>query len=90
MTGEREYITPVGEGIYAVNTGAWRVKRPVLDQAKCTHCGLCFIYCPVFSIEKHGASCEINYEYCKGCGICAYECKVKAIAMVTEGGKANA
>jgi Pyruvate/2-oxoacid:ferredoxin oxidoreductase delta subunit len=28
---------------------------------------------------------EIDYDYCKGCGICANECPAKAIAMVEEG-----
>jgi pyruvate ferredoxin oxidoreductase delta subunit len=27
---------------------------------------------------------EIDYRYCKGCGICAEECPTKAIAMVDE------
>ncbi len=27
---------------------------------------------------------RINYDYCKGCGICAEECPVKAIKMVPE------
>ena len=29
---------------------------------------------------------EITYDYCKGCGICANECKKGAITMVPEGG----
>lgn len=27
---------------------------------------------------------EIDYDYCKGCGICANECPTKAIEMVPE------
>ena len=26
----------------------------------------------------------IDYDYCKGCGLCAYECTAGAIAMVFE------
>jgi len=26
-----------------------------------------------------------NFDYCKGCGICAHECPADAIEMVTEG-----
>ncbi|TAN46417.1 MAG: pyruvate synthase, partial [Candidatus Methanoperedens sp.] len=28
---------------------------------------------------------EPDYEFCKGCGICANECPKKAIVMVLEG-----
>jgi Pyruvate/2-oxoacid:ferredoxin oxidoreductase delta subunit len=33
---------------------------------------------------KDGKVTGINYDYCKGCGICAEECPVKCIAMVEE------
>jgi pyruvate ferredoxin oxidoreductase delta subunit len=28
---------------------------------------------------------DINYDYCKGCGICSRECPVEAIKMMEEG-----
>jgi len=27
---------------------------------------------------------EFNYDYCKGCGICAVECPLKAVSMTEE------
>ncbi|MCF8010316.1 MAG: 4Fe-4S binding protein [Clostridiales bacterium] len=87
---EKEYITSVGEGIYSINTGDWRINEPVLDQEKCKKCGLCFLYCPVFCIEKKDDYYEINYDYCKGCGICARECKSGAIKMVEKGSSSYA
>jgi 2-oxoacid:acceptor oxidoreductase delta subunit (pyruvate/2-ketoisovalerate family) len=84
---EKEYIVPVGEGIYSINTGDWRTHRPVMDKDKCIKCGLCFLYCPVFSIIKKGEEYEIDLSYCKGCGICAHECPKDAIQMIPEGGK---
>ncbi|MFQ5885170.1 MAG: 4Fe-4S binding protein, partial [Thermoplasmata archaeon] len=39
---------------------------------------------PDACIERDGDKIEINLKYCKGCGICAEECPVKAIIMVRE------
>ena len=51
-------------------------------------CGLCWIYCPdnaVKLIEKDGKySYEYDYDYCKGCGICANECPTNSIHMEDE------
>ncbi len=67
-------------------TGDWRAHRPVIDQTKCIKCLLCWVYCPEPAITRHNDDrVEINYDYCKGCGICANECPVKAIKMVSEG-----
>jgi len=63
-------------------TGAWRTLRPVKDEEKCNECGLCWVYCPEACIEFEGF--EIDYAYCKGCGICARECRVDAILLVRE------
>jgi len=43
------------------------------------------MYCPDNAIIRHEDDrVEVNYEYCKGCGVCANECPVKAIEMVRE------
>ena len=67
-------------------TGSWRSLKPVIDEKKCTGCGLCWLYCQDASITE-GKPPKIDYKYCKGCGICANECPVKAIEMVPEGEK---
>ena len=63
----------------------WRVKKPVINEAKCTNCLICWIYCPEPAIIRHeGAKVTIDYDHCKGCGICETECPPKAITMVRE------
>ena len=78
-----DYIVPIGpEGLKIVNTGKWRTRKPVMDKSKCIKCGMCLMYCPVNSVKRlEDGSFEINYDYCKGCGICARECKKNAIEM---------
>jgi pyruvate ferredoxin oxidoreductase delta subunit len=66
----------------AGETGSWRFNKPIIDPEKCTKCLLCWIYCPDAVIDRD--SLEINYQYCKGCGVCAEECPAKAISMVRE------
>jgi len=68
------------------NTGSWRAFRPVRDEKKCTDCLMCWIYCPDSAILVEDKKVKgIDLEHCKGCGICAEECPVKAIKMVPEG-----
>ncbi len=68
----------------------WRVFRPVIDHEKCVRCLRCFLVCPDGVIDKSQERLEIDYRFCKGCGVCAYECKLKAIEMVREGDEADA
>ncbi|MBN1384894.1 MAG: 4Fe-4S binding protein [Elusimicrobia bacterium] len=66
-------------------TGDWRNLRPVYHPEKCIHCFICWINCPDSSIiTKDGKVVGIDYEHCKGCGICAKECPPKASAITME------
>jgi pyruvate ferredoxin oxidoreductase delta subunit len=35
-------------------------------------------------VITRGEEYDIDYKYCKGCGICAEECPLKVIEMVEE------
>ncbi|MCM8825661.1 MAG: 4Fe-4S binding protein [Candidatus Omnitrophica bacterium] len=66
-------------------TGNWRSVRPVHIPEKCIHCLICWIYCPDSAVKtRDGKFLEFDYDYCKGCGICAYECPKDAIVMEPE------
>jgi len=81
---------PVGpycdkESTLVNKTGEWRNMRPVLDRTKCIRCYICWKFCPDVSIKiLPDGNIEHDYEFCKGCGICANECPKKAITMVRE------
>jgi pyruvate ferredoxin oxidoreductase delta subunit len=66
-------------------TGSWRSLRPVVNKNQCIRCGVCWLFCPDMSIVRAPEGhFEANLEYCKGCGICAKECPVGCISMVSE------
>ena len=68
-------------------TGTWRTYMPIRDAEKCIQCMRCWIYCPDSAIiVEDGKVVGIDYEHCKGCGICAKECtpKDKSITMKEE------
>lgn len=62
----------------------WRTFRPVIDNEKCVMCLRCYLVCPDGTIYKSEEGLDIDYDFCKGCGVCAYECNVEAIKMVKE------
>ncbi len=60
--------------------------RRCMSCGNCFECDNCYGVCPDNAIIKLGPGKKfaINYEYCKGCGICAYECPCGSIDMVSE------
>jgi 2-oxoacid:acceptor oxidoreductase gamma subunit (pyruvate/2-ketoisovalerate family)/2-oxoacid:acceptor oxidoreductase delta subunit (pyruvate/2-ketoisovalerate family) len=63
------------------HTGSWSLERPVILDA-CNVCGLCALFCPEGAMRREDGTMEIDYLYCKGCGICEDVCPVRnAIAM---------
>ena len=60
--------------------------RRCLSCGNCFECDNCYAVCPDNAVLKLGPGnrYEINYEYCKGCGLCAEECPCGAIEMVKE------
>ncbi|MEW6401673.1 MAG: 4Fe-4S dicluster-binding protein [Chloroflexota bacterium] len=72
-------------------TGSWRSFRPVWKPENCIQCLLCWMWCPDMSITVvDGKRGDFDYDFCKGCGICAVECPrkdgQKVIAMIEEVG----
>lgn len=67
------------------HTGTWRVERPVIDLARCTRCGLCFVRCPdgAISLDESGYP-VIDYDHCKGCMICRQVCPVHLVGAEKE------
>lgn len=59
-------------------TGSWRVVKPIVTD-KCIGCGRCVDVCPEICISIVDKKACINYEYCKGCMLCASNCPIKAI-----------
>jgi len=60
--------------------------RPEVDPNKCVKCSLCQTFCPEGTVMLTENGIVFDYRFCKGCGVCANECRVKAIAMVREEG----
>jgi 2-oxoacid:acceptor oxidoreductase delta subunit (pyruvate/2-ketoisovalerate family) len=60
--------------------------RRCLSCGNCFECDNCYAVCPDNAVIKlaPGERYEIDYDYCKGCGLCAEECPCGAIVMEPE------
>jgi 2-oxoacid:acceptor oxidoreductase delta subunit (pyruvate/2-ketoisovalerate family) len=64
----------------------------IREAGRCFNCGLCnqcdncYLFCPDVAVLR-GRNMEdrhINYDYCKGCGLCAAECPRNAVTLEEE------
>ena len=95
------YLTqPIGGIIPQAGNTAWNdlsASRigfvPVLDRAKCVHCGVCDLVCPDFCLvwgageegSKYARELKgVDYRYCKGCLRCVESCPSGALTKETE------
>lgn len=62
---------------------AWRPRLPITDESKCT-CTYCITptFCPEAVIFWRDGHYVVDYEFCKGCGICAEVCVHSTVSMV--------
>jgi 2-oxoacid:acceptor oxidoreductase delta subunit (pyruvate/2-ketoisovalerate family) len=84
MARRRSTFEEVTKGLDETN--ALYEARRCLSCGNCFECDNCYGVCPDNAVIKLGPGKRFafNYDFCKGCGICAQECPCGAITMVPE------
>lgn len=78
------FVAEAGTSVKYI-TGGWRSMRPVWNAENCVNCLLCWMACPDVSIMvRDEKMCGIDYDHCKGCGICVHECHFNALSYIRE------
>jgi len=70
---------------FSISVADWRIEKPLLKLDECIHCQFCWIYCPDMSIvSRDKKMVAIDFDHCKGCGICVEVCPTNALLMFPE------
>ena len=72
---------------YTATVASWRIVKPVFNKDLCIDCQYCWIWCPDMSIiSRDKEMLGIDYDHCKGCGICVEVCPTtpKSLLMFNE------
>ncbi|MFQ5841706.1 MAG: 4Fe-4S binding protein, partial [Thermodesulfobacteriota bacterium] len=80
VRGFREISTGLKE------QGALKEAERCFSCGLCNECENCYVFCPDLSvtIDTRAVKYRINYDYCKGCGICIAECPRNALSVERE------
>ncbi len=87
MLDLQKRVTSFDEVVMALDeTTALFEARRCLSCGNCFECDNCYGVCHDNAVVKLGPGkrFRFNYDYCKGCGVCAAECPCGAIRMVPE------
>jgi 2-oxoacid:acceptor oxidoreductase delta subunit (pyruvate/2-ketoisovalerate family) len=82
----RKHTFNIYKNTLRIETAKREVSR-CMHCGRCTECDNCIIFCPDMSVLVKGKDrfgYRVDYDYCKGCGICFMECPRHAITMIDE------
>jgi 2-oxoacid:acceptor oxidoreductase delta subunit (pyruvate/2-ketoisovalerate family) len=78
LSGFEEVVGPLGEEGFRRELGRCFVC------GTCDQCDVCWTFCPEPAVAGAIRDYAVDYEHCKGCGICAVECPRGALTLVLE------
>jgi pyruvate ferredoxin oxidoreductase delta subunit len=72
---------------YTATVASWRIIKPIYNRDICIDCQNCWVWCPDTSIiSRDKQMLGIDYDHCKGCGVCVEVCPTnpKSLLMFAE------
>ena len=80
---ERDYAET---NSYSASVADWRVIKPIYNRDICIDCQNCWVFCPDTSIiSRDKKMIGIDFDHCKGCGICVEVCPTNPKSLLMFG-----
>jgi pyruvate ferredoxin oxidoreductase delta subunit len=75
---------------YTATVASWRIIKPVYNRDICIDCQNCWVWCPDTSIvSRDKQMLGIDYDHCKGCGVCVEVCPTNPKSLLMFGEATN-